>query len=123
MSSHQAAQNRRGLRRVKQATVRTEKQPYDFRNPTRTPRLGGGTVGIYWCQLTTTISAATGTWGTLTLGKVTGQTIYYVSGGGQVELSGTRTVYNSWPASFASGKTTALAPNPDGTFSISEQAC
>ena len=124
MSAHQAGQNRRGLRRVKQATVRVEKQPYDFRNPVRTPRTAGGsTVGVFWCQLTGTISAASGTWGSLTLGELTGQTVYRVSGGAQVKVSTNATIYNSWPTSFAASKTTSLQANGDGTYSLDNQAC
>ena len=110
-------------RRVQEAVVRVENQPYNFPpGKRRTPRLGGFS-GHLWCQLSTTIAAATGTWGSLTPGTLTGQTVYSTATGVQIALPNTYKIINWWPTSFASGKTTLLLPNGNGTYDISEQAC
>lgn len=113
----------RAVGRLKAATVRIESQPYRFNAATRGPRFGGQASGIFWVQLTAAIAAASGAWGSQTAGALTGQTVYSLVQGVQTALSGTYTIYNAWPTSFAKNITTAVYPNGDGTFSIGEQAC
>lgn len=109
-------------RRIKQATTRSENQPYSFVGDVRTPRLGGASQ-ILWCQLPSSLGPATGTWPSLTPTSVSGVTIYRSVNGALVALSGTWKVYNWYAATFATGKTTAVSACGDGTFQTVNQNC
>ena len=122
MNSHGAGQNRRGLRRVKQATVRVEKGPYDFRSPVRTPRTGAAIASVGWVRLAGTLSPATGTWPSLSPTSVNA-TIYRSVSGALVAMNGTYTVYNWRNVTWAASKTTCVAPCGDGTWQVIDQDC
>ena len=76
----------------------------------------------YWCQLSSTLAAATGTWPNLTAGSLSGQTVYSSATGSLVSM-GTFTVLNWYATSFASGKTTALRPTGGGDMEVIDQNC
>lgn len=110
-------------RRIKEAVVRIEAQPYNFPPArSRAPRIGGSS-SHFWCQLSGTLAAATGTWPSITPGTLTAQTIYSAATGSLVAIAGTHTIYNWWPTSFSASKTTLLLPNGNGTYDLAEQAC
>jgi hypothetical protein len=110
-------------RRIRAATVRTEQKPYRFKpQEPRAPRLGPPS-GHYWCALSTTIAAATGSVGSRTPGTLASQTVYSTATGSDVALPGTYTIKNWWPTSFPGSKTTLLLPAGNGAFDLAEQAC
>ena len=85
--------------------------------------IGTAGAGGFWCHLSGTLAAATGTWPSLTAGSLASQTIYSSSTGSLVALSGTHTVINWYATAFASGKTTALRPAGNGSYEVLEQDC
>lgn len=113
---------RGSARRIGSATTRIENQPYDYVPTVRAPRLQGGSGG-FWFQPSSTLAAATGTFPSLTAGSLASQTVYSSATGSLVALSGTYTVLNWWPTSFAASKMTALRPVGNGSFEVLEQAC
>lgn len=110
------------IRRIKGTVGRVEANPYAFGAGPRQPRLGGASQ-VLWCQLTSALNPATGTWPSITPTSVTGQTIYRLQRGQLVALPGTWTVYNVYPAQFLTGKTTAVSACGDGTFQVIDQNC
>ena len=122
MIGRRSQQAELALRRIKTSTARVEAETRNYLPQKREPRLSGG-GGHFWCQLSGTLAAATGTWPSLTAGSLAGQTVYSSATGSLVALSGTYTILNWWPTSFASGKTTLLLPNGNGTYDAPEQAC
>ena len=81
---------------------------------------GGG--GHAWCHLGASLGPATGTWPTLTPTSAS-VTVYTSSGGSLSASTGTPIVYNWHNVTWAAGKTTYLAANPDGTYDIVDQDC
>lgn len=118
------AQNRRGLRRVKQATVRTEKAPYDFRNPVRTPRLGAQ-AGWALCQLGGSLNAASGSWPSITPTNASGVSIYRpnTTRTGLTEIQTNATVQNYRNVTWSASKTTYLLPSGNGAWCVIDQDC
>ncbi len=72
MSRRRAHSN---IRRIVGATARLEQQPYDYVPGVRLPRLSSGSTYLC-CRLGSTLNAATGTFPSLTPGKILNQQIY-----------------------------------------------
>ena len=109
--SKRAASN---ARRIISTVQRVEQQPYDMTPRRREPRLGGGDVYLC-CHVSGTLAAATGTWPSLTAGKVTGQQVYQAvlaSNGTDYTLtplpSSSSTINNFSATSFVTGKMTVV---------------
>lgn len=117
-----ARTNAAAIRRVKAATVRAENDPRVFVPPVRRPRLGGASP-VLWCVPTASIAAGTYPPSGAPGGPLTGQTIYSISGGDYVALTGTFALYNPRSAATTAGKLTAVTPNDDGTFSVVDWDC
>jgi hypothetical protein len=104
-------------RRLRATVQRVEQQPYDFTSPRREPRASASTT-YFCCQLSGSLAAATGSWPTLTAGKLISQQIYmatFDSGSGNYKLtalpSASSTVINYSSTAFATGKTTEVRPS------------
>ena len=77
--------------------------------------------GHAWCHLASSLGPATGTWPSLT---PTSQLVTaYSSAGGALTSLGSATAYNWRNVTWATGKTTYLAANPDGTYDVVDQDC
>lgn len=118
-----AKANAAALRRVKDATVRSENAPRVYVVGNRPPRLAGAPAGHAWCQLTASVGPATGTWPDLSATGLTAQTLYQWTAGAFAAIPGTFTVNNWRNVTWATGKTTLVVPNADGTWDIVDQDC
>ena len=103
---------RNNARRLKAAVQRVEAQPYNDAASRRAPRLAASD-GYLCCRVSSTLAAATGTFPSLTAGKVTGQQVYMaVPSGSDYTLSAlpssASTIINFSGTSFATGKTTVV---------------
>lgn len=113
---------RSNARRLKQSVQRVEQTPYEFGATKRAPRLGGASQ-ILWCQLPSSLAAATGTFPSITPSSVTGVTIYRPVNGALVALPGTWKVYNFSGTALVTGKKTEVSACGDGTFQVVVQDC
>lgn len=107
-------------RRIKAATSRIESQPYDFQPGRRTPRLTA-TSTHGWCQLGSSLNAATGTWPSIT--PTTTTATVYINVNGSLSSIGSKTLYNWRNVSWSANKTTLVLPNGNGTWDIDDQDC
>lgn len=100
---------------------RVEQTPYDYIPDRRPPRLGGGIIS-HFCNPSAAIAAA-GAPPSGTIHTLASQTVYIISNGNWVTLSGTFTIVNPYTTATVITKLCSLVPNPDGTYSIYAQAC
>lgn len=115
------------FRRLRDNTIRLESQPYDYVPSRRTPRLNGG-FGWAFCQLGSTLNAATGSWPSITPTSVNGVTLYRPStntNGSQVlnSIQTNATIYNWRSVTWNASKTTIVLLQGNGTWSILDQDC
>lgn len=122
MNRRARMQNTSAVRRIKGTVTRLEQQPYDYVPRTRPPRLGGAS-GHGWCQLSSSLGPATGTWPSLTPTTASGITIYRKSGNSLAAIPGTFTLYNWRNVTWSANKTMLVLPNGDGTWDIIDQDC
>lgn len=115
-------------RRLAATIRRVEQQPYNTMPERRTPRLGGGDAYLF-CRVTSTLAAATGTFPSLTAGKVTGQQVYQAVASGSDYVpsalpSSSSTIINFTGTSFATGKTcTVRRTGLADVFAVVVQDC
>lgn len=122
LDSQIAAQN---ARHVGEAVRRIKQQPYVTTSGRRQPRPG---VSMNWClfQLSSTLSAATGTWPSITPTTQSNVSCYQpstISGSSSLQLIGTFTVQNWRNVSWSASKTSHGVLNGDGTVTILDQDC
>jgi len=96
-------------RRIISTVQRVEQQPYDTSPIRRPPRMAASDTYLC-CQVSSTLAAATGTFPSLTAGKVTNQQVYQaIASGSNYTLSAlpssSSTILNFSGTSFATGKT------------------
>lgn len=108
-------------RRQAQAVQRLEQQVYNYVPTRRTPRTAAS-VGTFWCQLGSSIGAATGGW-PCTPATLSGQTVYSSADGSLISLGGGWTIVNIWPVSFAANLTTCLRQVGPSKMEIIDQVC
>ncbi len=110
--------------RTKAAVIAVEKMVLgkDSRQ-SRRGVVGGAAIGGYFCQPSSTIAAATGTWPTITPG--TGSyDIYQDQDGSLVKVDGSPySVVNWYKASVAASKICKVTPNGYGGWDIEAQSC
>lgn len=117
-------------RRLQATIQRVEQQAYDFAATRRPPRLGAGGPALY-CVPSGALPAATGTWPSLTPGKLTNQQIYQPTHDPTADTysltalgSATATVLNYSATGFITGKTTVVvATGIGGVFAALVQDC
>lgn len=112
-------------RRVREAVVRIENQPYNFAPAKqRAPRLAGGTALLY-CVPSGGIVAGTPPPGGTRGGPLTAQTIYASKqgSGGYTVLPGTYSIWNPHSTPVVTGRQATLKQNGDGTYDVVTQDC
>lgn len=83
----------------------------------------GGRLGCYYCQPSSTIAAATGSWPTQTPGTGT-YDVYQDQGGALVKVDGSPfTIQNFYKASIAANKVVVVTPNGFGQWNADAQSC
>lgn len=108
-------------RRVKAATVRIEQQIYDYASAVRAPRLLAS-VATGYCQLNSTLNAASGSWPSISPTNTSGVTIYTGGGGSLNSIATNAHVYNYRNVTWNSGKTTFVVQQ-GGVWHVIDQDC
>lgn len=83
-----------------------------------TPGLGG----LYWCTTPGAVSAASGSWPSLTPQTFTAD-VYHNEDGAQVLVESAVTVYWWYKDAAAAGKLVPCLPNADGTYDAIADSC
>lgn len=107
-------------KRLKQAVLRVEQQPYQGASKPRAPRPAAG-VATGYCQLGSSLGPATGIWPSITPTNRTGVSIY-IGSNSTPTLLGTFTVYNYRNVTWAASKTTFLVLQ-GGVWHVIDQDC
>lgn len=109
-------------RRLHSTVQRVEQTPYNLMSTRRIPRAAGGSSHAF-CQLSSSLGPATGTWPSITPTTRTGATVYADVNGTLTALPGTYTLRNWRDVTWAASKTTLLLPNSSGGFNVVDQDC
>jgi hypothetical protein len=86
------------------------------------PGGGGGMQQVCWCRTPGSVSAATGSWPSLTPATFSAD-IYQDTGGTLTQVASSATVRWFYKDTAAANKLVPCFPNPDGTYDAVAESC
>jgi hypothetical protein len=82
----------------------------------------GNGPGAFFCQPSSTVGGASGSWPTLTAASFTAD-VYQSVAGALTLLAAAATIYNEFPAGLAAGKVCNVIPDGSGAYVVVTQSC